>query len=119
VLVDVAVMLADRGECISDIATLADRADLFSRVGRTRRVGHMLDSIGAADLDTVTAHEGAVPGALVPHRIARPQCVVQNGSCPERPHLMPHTARCGNVVVCRCSIVGNRRQLITRFLIGG
>jgi hypothetical protein len=33
VLVDVAVMLADGGECISDIATLAGRADLFGAPG--------------------------------------------------------------------------------------
>jgi hypothetical protein len=32
VLVDVAVMLADGGECISDIVTLADQADLFGPV---------------------------------------------------------------------------------------
>jgi hypothetical protein len=39
VLVDVAVMLADGGECISDIMTLADQADVFGPVARTRPVG--------------------------------------------------------------------------------
>jgi hypothetical protein len=32
VLVDGAVMLADGGECISDIATLADQAEVFGPV---------------------------------------------------------------------------------------
>jgi hypothetical protein len=59
VLVDVAVMLGDGGECISDIATLVDRADLFGGVGSDSTCWRVLDSIGAADLDAIAAARAA------------------------------------------------------------
>jgi Transposase DDE domain group 1 len=67
VLVDVAVMLADGGECISDIATLADQADLFGVVGSDSTCWRVLDSISAADLDAIAAEVTgqALPPSLV------------------------------------------------------
>jgi hypothetical protein len=55
VLVDVAVMLAYGGECISDIATLADRAEVFGPVASDSTCWRVLDSITAADLDGLAA----------------------------------------------------------------
>jgi len=59
VLVDVAVMLADGGECISDIATLADQADVFGTVASDSTCWRVLDSITTADLDGVAAARAA------------------------------------------------------------
>jgi hypothetical protein len=59
VLVDVAVMLADGGECISDIATLADQCDLFGAVGSDSTCWRVLDSVRAADLDALAAARAA------------------------------------------------------------
>jgi Transposase DDE domain group 1 len=77
VLVDVAVMLADGGECISDIATLADQGDLFGPVASDSTCWRVLDSIGDAELDAIAAARGAthevewaqraeVAGAMLP-----------------------------------------------------
>jgi Transposase DDE domain group 1 len=55
VLVDVAVMLADGGECISDIATLSDRAAVFGPVASDSTCWRVLDSIGDADLAAIAA----------------------------------------------------------------
>jgi Transposase DDE domain group 1 len=55
VLVDVAVMLADGGECISDIAMLADQAAVFGPVASDSTCWRVLDSIGEADLATIAA----------------------------------------------------------------
>jgi hypothetical protein len=59
VLVDVAVMLADGGECISDIATLADQGDLFGPVASDSTCWRVLDSIGDAELDAIAAARAA------------------------------------------------------------
>jgi Transposase DDE domain group 1 len=59
VLVDVAVMLADGGECISDIATLADQSDLFGAVGSDSTCWRVLDSVGVADLGALAAARAA------------------------------------------------------------
>jgi hypothetical protein len=48
-------MLADGGECISDIATLADRAEVFGPVASDSTCWRVLDSITAADLDGLAA----------------------------------------------------------------
>jgi hypothetical protein len=55
VLVDVAVMIADGGECISDIATLSDQADLFGPVASDTTCWRTLNSITDADLDSIAA----------------------------------------------------------------
>jgi Transposase DDE domain group 1 len=55
VVVDVAVMLADGGQCISDIAALADQAEVFGPVASDSTCWRVLDSIGDADLDGVAA----------------------------------------------------------------
>jgi hypothetical protein len=51
VLVDVAVMLADGGEAISDLAVLRDQPDLFGPVASTATAWRVLDSIDQALLD--------------------------------------------------------------------
>jgi Transposase DDE domain group 1 len=55
VLVDVAVMLADGGQCISDIATLADQPGVFGPVASDSTCWRVLDSITAADLERIAA----------------------------------------------------------------
>jgi hypothetical protein len=59
VLVDVAVMLADGGECISDIATLADQAAVFGPVASDSTCWRVLDAISGVDLDSVAAARAA------------------------------------------------------------
>jgi Transposase DDE domain group 1 len=60
VLVDVAVMLADGGECISDIATLADQVDVFGPVASDSTCWRVLDAITADELaDIAVARAGA------------------------------------------------------------
>jgi hypothetical protein len=60
VLVDVAVMLADGGECISDIATLADQPGVLGPVASDSTCRRVLDSITAPDLDSIAvARAGA------------------------------------------------------------
>jgi Transposase DDE domain group 1 len=51
VLVDVAVMLADGGEAISDLAVLRDQPDLFGPVASTATAWRVLDRIDQAVLD--------------------------------------------------------------------
>jgi hypothetical protein len=46
VLVDLAVTLADGGECIADLATLRQQPDLFGQVASTPTAWRVLDSIG-------------------------------------------------------------------------
>jgi hypothetical protein len=59
VLVDVAVMLADGGECISDIATLADQAAMFGPVASDSTCWRVLDSIGEGELRGIAAARAA------------------------------------------------------------
>jgi hypothetical protein len=51
VLVDVAVMLADGGEAISDLAVLRDQPGLFGSVASTATAWRVLDSVDDAVLD--------------------------------------------------------------------
>jgi hypothetical protein len=55
VLADVAVMLADGGECISDIATLTDQADLFGPVASDSTCWRVLNAITESDLAAIAA----------------------------------------------------------------
>ena len=59
VLVDVAVMLADGGECISDITTLADQAQVFGAVASDSTCWRVLDSVTASDLAGIAAARAA------------------------------------------------------------
>jgi hypothetical protein len=53
VLTDLAVLLADGGEAISDLAALRHQPDLFGPVASTATAWRVLDGIGAAALDAV------------------------------------------------------------------
>jgi len=59
VLTDLAVMIAAGGECISDIATLADQPGVFGPVASDSTCWRVLDSITAADLDDIAAARAA------------------------------------------------------------
>lgn len=59
VLVDLAVMLADGGETISDIATLADQSAVFGQVASNSTCWRVLNAITAADLDGIAAARAA------------------------------------------------------------
>jgi DDE family transposase len=59
VLVDVAVMLADGGACISDIATLADQREVFGPVASDSTCWRVLDEITAAGLDGIAVARAA------------------------------------------------------------
>jgi hypothetical protein len=59
VLVDVAVMLADGGECISDIATLADQAAVFGPVASDSTCWRVLDGVTEDDLADIAAARAA------------------------------------------------------------
>src|SRR5262249_61137847 len=61
VLVDVAVMLADGGECISDIAALADQAAVFGPVASDSTCWRVLNSIADCDLAAIDAARSAAP----------------------------------------------------------
>jgi len=50
VLADLTVAIADGGECISDIAVLADRPALFGSVASDSTVWRLLDQIGEPEL---------------------------------------------------------------------
>lgn len=55
VLVDLAVMLADGGRFISDLAVLRDQPDLFGTVASTPTAWRTLEAIGHAELATIAA----------------------------------------------------------------
>jgi hypothetical protein len=59
VLTDLAVMIADGGEAISDIARLADQPGVFGAVASDSTCWRVLDSIGDADLDAIAAARAA------------------------------------------------------------
>ena len=58
-LTDLAVMLADGGEAISDIATLADQSAVFGPVASGSTCWRMLNSITGADLNAIAAARAA------------------------------------------------------------
>jgi hypothetical protein len=53
VLVDLAVMLADGGKFISDLAVLRDQADLFGEVASTPTAWRTLEAVGAEQLAAI------------------------------------------------------------------
>jgi len=55
VLVDLAVTLADGGDCLSDLRTLRDQPDLFGRVASAPTAWRVIDSIDDALLDALRA----------------------------------------------------------------
>jgi hypothetical protein len=59
VAVDVAVMLADGGEAISDIAVLRDQAQLFGKVASDATVWRVLDGVDDAGLGQLRAARAA------------------------------------------------------------
>jgi hypothetical protein len=59
VLTDLAVMIADGGECISDIATLADQPGVFGPVASDTTCWRVLDGIDAGDLASIDAARAA------------------------------------------------------------
>lgn len=59
VLVDLAVSIADGGECISDIATLTDQGAVFGPVASDSTCWRVLDGIDDADLGAIDAARAA------------------------------------------------------------
>jgi hypothetical protein len=59
VLVDVAVMIADGGDAISDLAVLRDQPDLFGRVASTPTAWRVLEAVDAAALERIAAARAA------------------------------------------------------------
>jgi hypothetical protein len=59
VAVDVAVMLADGGQAIADIAVLRDQVELFGQVASDATVWRVLDRIGQAELAGLRAARAA------------------------------------------------------------
>jgi hypothetical protein len=55
VLVDLAVMLIDGGECVADLGALADQRDLFGRVASHSTASRVLHAIGAAERAAIRA----------------------------------------------------------------
>jgi hypothetical protein len=54
-LVDLAVMLADGGEAISDLAVLRDQPGLFGQVASDPTAWRTLEAVGADELEAITA----------------------------------------------------------------
>jgi hypothetical protein len=59
VLSDLAVMIADGGQCISDIATLADQPGVFGPVGSDSTCWRVLDAVTEADLGAIDVARAA------------------------------------------------------------
>ncbi len=59
VLSDLAVMIADGGECISDIATLTDQPGVFGPVASDTTCWRVLDAVTDADLAAIEAARSA------------------------------------------------------------
>ncbi|TMK40523.1 MAG: IS1380 family transposase, partial [Actinobacteria bacterium] len=59
VLVDVAVMIADGGDAISDLAVLRDQPDLFGEVASTPTAWRTLEAVDAAVLKRIAAARAA------------------------------------------------------------
>lgn len=60
VLRDLAVMLADGGDCLSDLGALRDQPDLFGRVASDSTAWRVIDSIDEVRLEAVRAGRAAV-----------------------------------------------------------
>lgn len=75
VLVDLAVMLIDGGECVADLGALADQPDLFGAVASHSTVSRVLHAVGGRERQAIRAARararacawslGARPGRLV------------------------------------------------------
>lgn len=106
VLVDVAVMLADGGEAISDLAVLRDQPELFGTVASTATAWRVLDSVDEAVLGRLrqaraVARERAwlaraelgrvVPAATAGGRVV-PGLVIDIDASPVRCHSEKETA---------------------------
>ena len=63
VLTQLAVMLADGGDCLADIAVLRQQPDLFGRVGSDPTVWRVLDSIHSLGLRNIAAARAAARAA--------------------------------------------------------
>ena len=59
VLVDLAVMLLDGGECVSDLGALADQPDLFGRVASHSTASRVLHAVGARERAAIRAARAA------------------------------------------------------------
>jgi hypothetical protein len=53
VLRDLVVMLADGGDCVSDLAALRDQPDLFGEVASTSTAWRVVDAVGPKQLVAV------------------------------------------------------------------
>jgi Transposase DDE domain group 1 len=94
VLVDVAVMLADGGQCISDIATLADQAAVFGPVASDSTCWRVLDSISTTDLHAIAVARAAAREVAWAQRAEQPR-----RRCPRR---WWRACRCSTVRDVRC-----------------
>jgi len=59
VVVDLATMLIDGGECVSDLGALADQPDLFGRVASHSTASRVLHAIGPAEREALRAARAA------------------------------------------------------------
>jgi hypothetical protein len=59
VLCDLATMLIDGGDCVSDLGALADQPDLFGRVASHATVSRLLHAIGAGERSAIGAARAA------------------------------------------------------------
>jgi hypothetical protein len=59
VLAQLAVTLADGGDCLSDLATLRDQPDLFGRVASTPTAWRVIDSVHAGGLRRIASARAA------------------------------------------------------------
>ncbi|MDQ4068410.1 MAG: IS1380 family transposase [Actinomycetota bacterium] len=74
VLAQLAVMLADGGDCVSDLATLRDQPELFGHVASTPTAWRVIDSVHAEGLRRIaTARAAARAGAWAAG--ARPETI--------------------------------------------
>src|SRR5680860_1566442 len=55
VLCDLAVMLIDGGDCVSDLGALADQPDLFGQVGSHSTVSRLLHALGEGGREALRA----------------------------------------------------------------
>jgi Transposase DDE domain group 1 len=63
VLCDLAVMLADGGDCLSDLGALRDQADLFGRVASDATAWRVIDALDTEHLELVRAARASARAA--------------------------------------------------------